>query len=525
MNLAIGRPSAPSRAAARADGRRRPGRRRTRGALLALLFGLLSGPAAASAAPAPPSWEYSPYRLRVWVSQAPSTWLNSQTELAIRRALAQRAEIEAGAAWNLVLAPPPPQLSAAIFLHLGTLSADDIARAAPAALQDDKILLLSVEATAREYVLRARELDCHTRTWGPVVESRERHPGLLADRAYATIVRAFAPLARIEMADAKTALVRVRAGGLIVDPRWPASIGRGDILQPAVRVNDRYGNPIPARTGELPWTLLQVTGASNESPSLLRCHVYSGFRSPLPARPSARRELYALSVRPAWPSTRVILEGRATRKQESSQRLAGLEVYARDPAAGIATPGRDPPAPPKKQPESLQFLGTTDWRGTLDVRPGPAPLRILYVKCGDHLLARLPLVPGLAPQQIAEVPDASARIRAEGCFEGFQGQLTELVAQRQILAARIRQRIRQGKLEEAERLLGEFRSLRAPSDLLAALEQQLHRGREPPTAALRAWLDKRYAETRAATSKYLDPDLGIQLQRELAQARQKLTGQ
>ena len=79
----------------------------------------------------------------------------------------------------------------------------------------------------------------------------------------------------------------------------PVRLGRGDVLVPIVRNNDRYGNMVLDKTAEIPWTLLQVTGSDRTNANLLECNVYSGMRSPIRGRSSSRRERYALGSAPA----------------------------------------------------------------------------------------------------------------------------------------------------------------------------------------------------------------------------------
>ena len=50
-----------------------------------------------------------------------------------------------------------------------------------------------------------------------------------------------------------------------------------------------------------------------------------------------------------------------------------------------------------------ELLGVTDWRGSIEVPRGDVPVRTLYVKNGNQLLARLPLVFMLRWRSIADV--------------------------------------------------------------------------------------------------------------------------
>jgi hypothetical protein len=432
----------------------------------------------------------------------------------------RRADIEVGAPWSASVAAPPEALWAAVAFDIEDVSAEDIQQAAETALADDKIILLAVAGTPWDTTLKVRELDCRTRRFGPLVERRVRNPSEYAMAAFEAVREAFTPITRIELGQGKTAVVRVRAGGLILEPNSPAHIETADVLLPILRTNDRYGKPMPGRISEIPWTLLQVTARSRDNPSVLNCSIHSGMRSPIRGRVSARRQRFAMLLRPAGECTDLVVEGRARQRDEVPPRLAGLEIYSKIPPV-------EPPQEKGPEEEQLEekrnppeFLGYTDWRGKLRIPPTKdGEMRLLYVKNGGQLLARLPIVPGASPMQLAQVPDDNPRLQAEGQIRGLSGEIMDLVAQRQILAIRIRKRIEEGKLDEAEDLLDDFRSLKTRSDMQKSLDQQRQRQLPSPYSSVQTRIDQLYGETRSMLGKYLDPVLAGQLTQELRQAR------
>ncbi len=86
------------------------GRRRGR-ALGMLLVGLLSLLAPRPTTQAQEAWEYSPYRIQVWVAFAPSAELPPRIQEEIIRTLLQRSDIVAAATWRLSVEPAPIRLS------------------------------------------------------------------------------------------------------------------------------------------------------------------------------------------------------------------------------------------------------------------------------------------------------------------------------------------------------------------------------------------------------------------------------
>jgi hypothetical protein len=469
------------------------------------------------------SWEYSPYRIHVWIALAPQPELNHLVRAEIAATVLRRAGVEFRTTWEILLTEPPASLVGELMSDLPRLSAARIAQVAENQLVDDKLICVSVDANRQRSIVRARELDSHTRLWGPLVEKSTRNPEQLADTVFACLVEAFAPITRIELGETRTAVVRLRAGGLAPEGQSLIRPGRGDVLVPVIRNNDRYGKPILERTAEVPWTLLQVTGEDDINRNLLNCNVYSGMRAPIRGRTSGRKERYAVGVRRTHPATDMQVHIRTLKTTDPRVPLPGLEVYSRIP---VAEPPRELTVEETKAEERTnppEFLGYTDWSGTLRVLPAQAPLRLIYIKNGGQLLARLPTVPGYHATQLAEVPDDNPRLQAEGYVKGLNSQIMDLVAQRQILAARIRKRIAENKLEEADQLLAEFRSLPTPSDLQRDLETQMRRQVASPHPAVQTRIDKLYGETRALLPKYLDPDLSNKLMEEVRQARGRAT--
>ena len=144
----------------------------------------------------------------------------------------------------------------------------------------------------------------------------------------------------------------------------------------------------------------------------------------------------------------------------------------------------------------------------------------MYVKNGGQLLARLPIVAGYHSRQLAEVPDDNPRLQAEGFIRGMNGQIMDLVAQRQILTARIRKRITENKLDEAQQLLEQLRTLKTRNDVQRELDMQARRQLASPYLSVQARIDKLYGDTRALLAKFLDADLPNQLMAEIRQARE-----
>lgn len=454
------------------------------------------------------AWEYSPYQVRVWIALEPVPQLPDELIPGLAESLAARSESVFGAVWQLEAAAAPPALQADLLHGLDSLTAERIAAVAKEGLSADKLYVASITAAPHGYNLAVREVDGRARQIGPV--ERASLPALesLSPTLWDLIVHSFIPIARVERIEEEQAVLRLRAGGLIVDPASSALIEKGMVLRPVLRRNDRAGEP--AKTGGItavPWTLIRV---DERADARLACSLFSGYRGALPTRGSARTERLALLVKPRWESTRLVLQSRA----DHSKRLAGYDVYSRSPE--------------ETEPE---LIGATDSFGSLDLARRDGSVQLLFVKNGRQLLARLPIVPGQAPELTVQMADDEGRLQAEGFVVAFQGRALDLVARRQIIASRFRARLAEGKLAEAQELLDEFRRLETRLDLSRALDEA-QQSVSASDRLTQTRIDKLLTDARKLLNvKELSDELLNQLTRELTAARtgapaaSKATGQ
>ncbi len=457
-----------------------------------MLGGLLLAPRAGRAQAA---WEYSPYQVRLWIAAPSHVQLPASLRENLAMRLGDRADIALGAVWSTQVEAAPPVLLPGLIGEL-EVPFDRLKAAAPELLSTDKLIVLRITRGAAGWEVAARELDCRAWQWSTIVHRSAGASDALALAAWDVIAASFTPIARIETVDGARVTARLRAGGLIVRPGSPAMAGAGSVLRPIVRRNDRTGQPA-ARGGiqAIPWTLLAVEAREE---SLLRCQLHSGFRAAIPSRGGVRTERLALLVRPQFDSTTLSLVSRSN----ESRPLAGYEVFAKQPEGG-ETPR----------------LGTTDWRGQIELPRGDGTLQLFLIRNGTQLLARLPIVPGQAALLEAPLVDDDGRLQAEGAVAALHSRALDLAARREILAARFRQRLKDRKFDEAQTLLDEFRRLDSRTDLSRSLVEQ----RQQVQAADRLTqqrIDKLLGEARQLLSvKALSDDMINALASELAAAR------
>ncbi len=442
------------------------------------------------------AWEYTPYQATVWLALEPVPQLPQSLVATLGDSVAGRSRSTWGGVVQVQVAAPPATLQGLLLNDLDTITPDAIAGAASReALEVDKLFLAAITYRAGTFVVRVRELDCRTRQLGPVVERPSATIDALPLALCDALAESFTPLARIEQVDERTLVARLRAGGLIENPASPALIEPGMVLRPVVRRNDRTGLPVKGGIQPIPWSFLTV---ENRREAILECTLRSGYRAAIPPRGGARIERLALLVRPRHEATTLLLRSRS----DAEKPLVGYEVHRR-----------------LKDGDKTELLGITDSRGSLVVPPGDGSLETLVVKNGKQLLARLPLVPGYEQTLTAAIADDEGRLAAEGFVAALSSRVLDLVARREILAARVRARVKEGKTDDAQRLLEEFRKLETRADL----NRELDRFRQQVATSdkqTQQRIDKVFADAqKLLLLKPLSDELLTQLTREVTGAK------
>jgi len=511
-----------------------------------LVLALVVSSGGASAA-AQELWEFSPYRIRVWLAPAPHAMMTPGLRDEVARTLESRAEAEFGSAWEITSEEPPPEFFAEASLRLESLAVAQLVdraqltppkkpRVAPAAaaepakpeaassepkpdapaetpaetpsststpkrvdsttqslrelFQEDKLFVVSIVPNTGDWIIRCRELDCRSRAWSAIQERRISDLSMVAVTIWDVIQDTFRPVARLESAKDKTASWRLRAGGLVVREDCPLFPAVDSLWRPYIRLNDRLGEPRLGVVPPLPWTFAV---AKSREGTLLTTEVHTGVRNALLGRTTSRTQRFALQVRPVTDST--VLNLRSTDK--TAETMSGYDVLAKDPRS-----------------EDTQPMGRTDWRGSMLIPAADYPLRVLYIKNGNQLLARLPMIPGLEPTLTADLAGDDRRLQAEGFVTGMQGKIMDLVARRAIVATRIKKRANEGRLDEAAKLLEEFRALPSKEDITRQLDQTQIK-LTSPNKRVQDKIDRLFNDTRKLLDKFVLSNQLRQLEAEV----------
>ncbi|MCA9133539.1 MAG: hypothetical protein KDA45_10310 [Planctomycetales bacterium] len=444
--------------------------------------------------------------------------------------------------------------------------------------QRDKLFFLKIGMQGDSYTFHARELDCPMQYLGPGQQEATTAWSYASRMATTAIVHAFAPVARVEEAESRTASLRLRAGGLIVDERNPAAVQVGEVLHPIVRRDDRHG--IPTLLEPLAWTFAAVTASDGVQ---LQANVYTYSGGPgLQGRQNRRTQRVLLRVRPVYDKTdiRVVIRGdnrpqagcmvyqrdllsdeftllgrtdwrgrftisspadyggflpdavryqRALAQKEAEARAAAAELAAAEAAAkqdgesaaartgiGDAGDGADRTELPAIEP----LVAAEDDPARLSLR---APLIQIYIKSGDEVLAKLPMVPGLEAVATAALRDDSRRLKAEAFVRGFQNEILDLIGLRNLLAARIRLHLDKGKLEAAEKVLAELRGLRnysEMSDELVMIQRRMMDESDGPIPlTAKHSMDRMFQRTRNMLQKYMQDNVVADSEQAVAAAQ------
>ncbi len=455
-------------------------------ALVLMLVVLLTARTASAQDGSP--WERAPYRMALVVTSDRAPGLGPSVVSNLQQQLTRAIEVHVGNAWQLHPEALSDQLiepTVSVSLEqrllqlarrgLSDLPADELAKFA---INLDKVLFLHVRSDAATYTVEARDYDIRTGTLGTRLSKPCEQRPMLAAIAFDALLSAFSPLAEVDTVSGDLVSLRLKASAIpFRDPKLQL-VEPGDLFRPIVRYNYRDGSL--RRFQQLEWTYLQASGISAAA---VDCKLYTGLRSPISSRRRGLIEQLAVVVRPPTGNTRLQVLSTAT----ESEPLPGYEIHAQAPGQ-----------------VSTQLLGETDRTGSLTIPADETPLRILLIKNGGEVLARLPIVPGAEPTISVKVPDDRLRLRAESIIAGIQEQVIDVLSRRQVLLAQAESQLEQGNIARAQTMLRELQLLKSAEAFQAELNTQ-ERKIFTNDARMKRRIDKLFGDTREVVRIHLDP--------------------
>lgn len=360
----------------------------------------------------------------------------------------------------------------------------------------DKTLFLTLIASPAGIRLSCRELDGLTRHWSPVMLRDVPQAVLLTQHCFELLCETFAPRALVQpdVQNENQAALVFRGSALLHPESHQLLIRAGEIFQPYLVRTNRAGSTV-GKVLEVPWTYLLTTARQEED---WTAQVFSGTRRPFGARRRAGIDIVAVELKPTGGTTRV----RFHAVHDDSISLAGYEVFTK-----AATDDRFEPA------------GFTDLDGSVVVRQHEYPIVFVTVRSDARPLVQVPVAPGAVAEVQVPVADDAARLLVQETLTTFKERMVDIVARRNILMARAREHLKNGKTREAKQLLAQIDDLPTRANLdryLVTLE------RDPATQSknprVQHKIDRLFADSRKLMSTYLTTRELLELESEINRA-------
>jgi hypothetical protein len=446
-------------------------------AVLVLLFVCLVAPStwliAEDAAPRLGSlpWEHRHYRVMLEISFDPAVKFSPEFRSRVIRATTERCGGWAGSAWHVSAREWSDLVPSSVF----TMPEGGPTPGNPLSWRDvDKLMFVRITDNAGATSIHVREWDAYVMRWGQSASINSTSRRALPDEITQLLIRAFSPVAMVRRVAGREVSLRLRASAL--DRAVEGPIQPNDVFQPLQR---RGGPDDPqVETRAVEWTLLRVKSVEGDA---IQTSLFSGLRNPLANRTRGRNEQLALLVKSPFKQTSVRLE------TDGHRPLKGYELLER----------------PTEEGKELVSVGFTGADGSVTVERSDAAVRMLFVKNGDRMLARLPLAVGHQRRVVAEIPDDDERLEIEGFIVGFQEDVIDTFARREMLISSIEQALERGERDNAATLLDRLKRLSTQYEMQGLLNQR--RLQLTASAPRDPRIDKLFSDTDALIRRFLNP--------------------
>jgi hypothetical protein len=270
----------------------------------------------------------------------------------------------------------------------------------------------------------------------------------------------------------------------------------GEIFLPVLRRTSRSGQLVEHGVAPVPWTYIEAVASDGHE---LVGRIHSGSRRPFGVRRPGRTEQVAIALRADPGQSQIRLRSRTNAEKP----LVGYEVQSQN-----------------VEEETLSRVGLSDQQGALVVQPGKSRVQVLFVKNGGQLLARVPIVPGADRELSLPLPDDDMRLAAEARLSALREELIDVVARRNILIARVKQKIEKRDYDAADKLLRSLDELpgRSQFDLTITTASRILKSDDPQ---IQRRIDNLFNATRTLLTQFLDMRPINEVHDELNAARQK----
>lgn len=440
-------------------------------------------------------WELSPYRIQIKVAADNSLQSENGVSAALMEYLESRIQSTMFPVWDaeLLLSGSAQQST----MQLATLEEKELPESA---LQYDKLFYLSVTESLAGYKIACREFDTLLWRWSPVIERRVSQRRSLPEQCFQLLQEVFSPLAQVELIaeDNEHVMLSMKGSKLPRLADDATFIDAHSIFQPRMVRAGTLAERSPENVREIPWTYLAAQAPTEKG---WRAKIYSGTLRPFGLRKRGQIEYVALGLPPRDSATKV----RFYARHHESQGLAGYEVFIRPAGA-----------------DSTKPFGLTDSAGSVEVAGREHGIVELFLRSDGQLLAKVPIAVGAEANLEVPVADDVARLRAQAALTEFREELIDLVARRNILIARVRNRLDEGDISTARQLFAELDDLPGR----ARFDNRLRQLEENPAnqssdQKIQRRIEQMIADTRQLLGRFLGTQEVSQLQNELLAARRQ----
>lgn len=434
-------------------------------------------------------WEVSPYRVHVLLDDQLSASWQARLAEALPVHLRSRARSSFGPLWRLTIDSLPSGTLRGTDSQIAALSDESLSTVRR---EFDKVIVLQLKESKIGFEVLTQEYDCLLEQWGPIWEASTREGVELPELAFNEVCQAFTPMAtfRVNREDLTKVELQFRGSKLPRVDGQSELVSPGQVMRPYLRRTDRDGLPVEDGIQAVAWTYLTLN--EGDSPTAT---IVSHTKSPLGSRQRGRIDQLAAVVRPSGAITRLRLHSRASDEEP----LAGFRVYRRD-----------------SDSELNEFIGKSDDDGEIVISAGKTPIQVAMIQSGGQWIAKIPVVPGVDGVVNAPLADDRKRLEAEGKLAGIHEELIDLVARRNILASRIRVKIKARDIEGANALIRELEGMPSATEFEQQRIRQQERLVTSSDPKIQARIEQMFNQTRDVLAEFLAPGLVQELKREAA---------
>jgi hypothetical protein len=436
-------------------------------------------------------WDLEPYHIKITIAIDAPGGLAEQLTDELPRYLQRRIEASLTPAWVCDVSIASGQERAKILATIGA------AEPSPVELpkDKDKLLVVAVRMAPDGVELSAREFDRYVQRWSPTLRRTSRQDSYIAEQIFTLLNQTFSPLAQIELdaKDMRRVTLKPRGAQL---PH--ALAGKpGDVYLPFLRRTMRNGE-LEKKDGlqTVPWTYIEATEVKDNK---ILGRFQSANRRPIIIRRQGRIEPVAIAIHTDPDALTLRLHSRAAAEKP----LVGYEVFTQKPGD-----------------ETLVPVGVSNTVGQITIPPGKTPLQFLLVKHGGQLFAKIPVLAGEKQHLDIPLPDDDARLAAEASLASVREDLVDVVARRNILISRVRQKIEKKDYASAQELLQSLNDLPGRQQFKTTLDaaKRTIRSTDPQ---MQRRIDRLFDSTESLLTQFLDVTPINKIHDELREAQSK----